>query len=515
MIKTIALYLRISKEEEKEGESSSIEHQRELIYEYIHNKKEFTDWNIEEYQDDGWSGTTFHRPSFQRMLQLAGGSIHCIIVKDFSRFGRNLIEVGNYLDNIFPFLGVRFISVNDNYDSDNNNGKTVGLDISLKAFASELYSRDLSQKIKSVGKMKRQHGEHINGIPLYGYQKSSDLKNKLEIDEEAARIVRRIFQLALEGKKPSQIAIKLNKDGILPPILYRMKKYPNIKENSHIIKNINLWTRESVRRIITNKQYTGYMIGGVHTSSDVLPIGKRKKVPKDAWVVIKKNHDSIISEEIYQKAQKVIRHKNNKGDQTNISSKDNLQGLLKCGYCGHTLRKYPLQEPIYICPMGKYDSNSMCQNVAFSKGKVLEAIRLSLESQCKILHDENVSLEKHNMIMNPFLHKWKDLDQKIWKDHTKRILLFEKFAEGKVSKEKYQMIKQELSISIDDNTQEQAILKENLEKEQDDSFHKEVGYFSFLKNLPNDVLKKWIQEILCYSDTRFEMIYNFKENDFL
>lgn len=145
-MKTLALYFRASIEDANIGESATIQNQRDLLFDFVKTKTEFSDWNVLEFQDDGYSGTTFNRPGIQKILKLAGKEIDCIVVKDFSRFGRNLIEVGNYLDQVFPFLGVRFIAVNDNYDSKENGGRSIGLDVSLKALVYEMYSRDLSQK---------------------------------------------------------------------------------------------------------------------------------------------------------------------------------------------------------------------------------------------------------------------------------------------------------------------------------------------------------------------------------
>ena len=156
---------------------------------------------------------------------MAGNPIRCIIVKDFSRFGRNLIEVGDYLDQIFPFLGVRFIAVNEDYDSKKSLGSAVSLDVSLKAMVYEMYSRDISEKIRCVQKAKMKKGEYLCAIAFYGYKKSGTEKNKLEIDEPAADVVRRIFRMAADGTAPTQIALSLNTEGILSPLAYRRRNH--------------------------------------------------------------------------------------------------------------------------------------------------------------------------------------------------------------------------------------------------------------------------------------------------
>ena len=214
MTGTIALYMRISSEDANEGESFSIGHQRDLLYHFVKSRREFDGCTVMEFLDDGYTGTNFDRPGVQKMLSMAGNPIQCIIVKDFSRFGRNLIDVGDYLDQIFPFLGVRFIAVNENYDSKNSIGSSVSLDVSLKAMVYEMYSRDISEKIRCMQQAKMKKGEYLCAIAFYGYKRSQTRKNSLEIDGQAAGIVRRIFQMAVDGMEPTQIALRLNTEGI-------------------------------------------------------------------------------------------------------------------------------------------------------------------------------------------------------------------------------------------------------------------------------------------------------------
>ncbi len=197
-METVAIYMRLSSEDANEGESNSIGNQRDLLRSFIESHREFDGCNIMEFIDDGYTGTNFDRPGVQKMFSLAGNPIRCIIVKDFSRFGRNMIAVGDYLDQIFPFLGVRFIAVNEDYDSKRCNGSSVSLDVSLRTLVYELYSRDISEKIRSVKQAQMEKGEYTCGIAFYGYKKSAAGKNQLEIDEPAAKIVRRIFQMAEE-----------------------------------------------------------------------------------------------------------------------------------------------------------------------------------------------------------------------------------------------------------------------------------------------------------------------------
>lgn len=226
MPKTIACYIRLSQADDdlNQGtrelyESSSISHQRELIHTYLKEHPEFDGWNIREFVDDGYSGTSDKRPEFQRMIELARrGQIHCIIVKDFSRFARNYIMMGDYLEQIFPFLGIRFISINDGYDSNLNVNVTDDMSVVLKSILNSYYSRDLSAKMFSFNTQRMQSGNHT-GVPCFGYVMNEE-RTHFVVDPEAAKIVRQIFDLALQGTTRTEIARILNSQSLPTPAEY-------------------------------------------------------------------------------------------------------------------------------------------------------------------------------------------------------------------------------------------------------------------------------------------------------
>jgi DNA invertase Pin-like site-specific DNA recombinase len=204
----IGKYIRLSQEDrdlmkkESKTESESISHQKALIQSYIDADKELQDAEQSEFFDDGYSGTNFDRPSFERLMErIKKGEINCVIVKDFSRFGRNYIELGDYLERIFPFLGVRFISINDHYDSRDYKGTTGGLDVVMKNIVYDYYSKDLSVKVKTAKYQKMKQGQYLGGHVPYGLMKDPQDKHKLIIDEEAAAVVREIFDMAIAGMR--------------------------------------------------------------------------------------------------------------------------------------------------------------------------------------------------------------------------------------------------------------------------------------------------------------------------
>lgn len=231
MNSTTAKYIRLSSEDDDlkragKSESNSVTNQRNLLDAFISCTPELADTTVVEFCDDGWSGKNFERPAVQEMLaQVREGKIQCIIVKDLSRFGRNYLEVGNYISYVFPFLGIRFIAVNDGFDSIRPTD-IDSLDTSFKNLLDDLYSRDLSRKVRSAKKFRAQRGDFLSPFAPYGYIKDPANKNRLMIDPEAAKIVRSIFRLAAEGKDTKQIAILLNRDSVPTPMIYKRLAAP-------------------------------------------------------------------------------------------------------------------------------------------------------------------------------------------------------------------------------------------------------------------------------------------------
>lgn len=287
-----AIYVRLSKEDGDKEESDSIVNQKALIRDFAKTKPELQ--ICDELVDDGYSGVDFNRPSFMKMMDdVKNGKINCIIVKDLSRFGRNYIEAGKYIQKIFPFLGVRFIAITDGYDSEEGSTLTDNIIIPFKNLINDSYSRDTSIKIRSQLEIKRKKGDFIGSFTVFGYKKSETDKNRLEIDECAAQIVKDIFKWKLEGMSQQGIADKLNELGILSPMEYKRslgKKY----KTAFKIKPQATWSAVAVRRILTNEIYIGVLIQGKTTTPNY-KVKKNIERPKEEWVRIESNHEPIIS----------------------------------------------------------------------------------------------------------------------------------------------------------------------------------------------------------------------------
>ncbi|WP_250278914.1 recombinase family protein [[Clostridium] colinum] len=327
----VAMYLRISKEDNKNFESESIINQKNMIKAFINEKDDLELVSIKI--DDGYSGSNFNRPAFQSMLdEVKNGVINCIIVKDFSRLGRNFIDCVKYIEKIFPMLNVRFISINDNYDSLEENQEN-SLIIPFKNLINDAYIKDIAMKIKSQKIMKMKNGEFIGAFTTYGYLKDLEHKGKLIVDEFASEVVKEIFRLKIKGYSAQKIADKLNENGILSPMDY--KKYIGINFSTSFKKNDkSKWSTISIIRILKNNIYTGDLEQGKTTTINHKINLKLTKDKKD-WYVIENNHTPIISKEDFNLVQRLL-NKN-----TRVSPKKDLiysfSGLVFCKDCGRSM----------------------------------------------------------------------------------------------------------------------------------------------------------------------------------
>ncbi len=330
-----ALYLRLSEEDENTWESNSIKNQRDLLTDFCKNHRELSIRSLKYFIDDGYSGTNFQRPAVQDLIKQAiEGNINCILVKDFSRFGRNYIEVGTYIEKLFPSLGVRFISVNDLYDSKESAGKSPDMETMFRTLIYDLYSKDLSVKIISGKKTKFKKGEHINGHAPFGYVKSKANKNNWEIDEPASKTVKIIFQMSLEGLKISEIARKLNDKAVDTPLMHRKNNGTDFFLNCR--KDTNSWTIANVSRILRDERYTGKLITNTKKR---ISVGCKKtiSIPKDQWIIISEAHEAIVSEEIFQQVQNKLPNKQKKRRNRAVHFFENK---LFCRFCNKALKYF-------------------------------------------------------------------------------------------------------------------------------------------------------------------------------
>ncbi len=323
------LYLRLSHDDERAGESLSIENQRSILQKYVEERG----WDVYDiYIDDGVSGTTFNRPGVQRLLDNAkAGVINTIIVKDLSRFGRNYIQVGQYLDYIFPTFGIRFIAIQDNVDTANNDNGGMDMTPIMNVF-NEWHAANTSKKIRAVLKTNAKDGKYHPRKAPYGYVKGIDEKKTPIVDAEAAEIVKRIFEMRSRGMSPHKIADKLNEEGIASPSKYCMEKYGIVGKRN----NYGLWSVCPINSILKNPTYLGHMAQQRYSS---ISYKNHKRYIRDEseWVVVKNTHDAIISQELWDKVREVEKSVS-QGKRTKRGYTHPLSGFLYCADCGGKMK---------------------------------------------------------------------------------------------------------------------------------------------------------------------------------
>ena len=332
-----AAYIRLSAEDSGKKDGYSLQNQEMLVLDYIGGHPELNLYR--EYVDNGFSGTCFDRPAFDEMMQdMRDGRINCIVVKDLSRLGRNYLEAGNYLEQIFPFFKVRFISINDGYDSTAPNSADESLIIPLKNIINEGYAKDISVKVSTALETRKKQGKFTGKYAPYGYLKDPADKNHLIIDEETKDIVKRIFQMRADGMSMSGIAAQLNQEGVPSPAAYLILKGIS-KEKS--FQN-SYWNRTNVKRLLTNRMYLGNLVYGKEQSSFAKGIS-RHRLPAEQWKEVENTHEPIIDRELFDFVQeKQEESRKEFFDRTGINDDyqpENLfRGLIHCSDCGGAMK---------------------------------------------------------------------------------------------------------------------------------------------------------------------------------
>jgi DNA invertase Pin-like site-specific DNA recombinase len=378
----VALYIRLSKEDESDNESASVTNQRKLLREFVEEQRLDV---YSEYIDDGFTGTDFDRPNFNRMIcDIDSKKVNMVITKDMSRLGRDYIQTGFYMEKYFPENRVRYISLLDGIDT--------GIDSSanditpFKAIMNDMYAKDISKKIKSVKQYKQKNGLFIGGKAAYGYKISPDEKNKIIIDEETSNIVRRMFHLALEGRSCREIAVIFNNEKIVTPA-----NYANINLT---VKGIysGLWSSERVTFMLKNQVYIGNMVQG-RVKKVNYKSKKSLKIPPEEWIIVENTHQPIIDAEIFYKVQMLLA----KRTKTRSRTYDYfLKGLVYCHECEYLLgvmnRKLASADVLYfICRTHqRFTSLKKCSCHNIRVDLVTKAVVDRIREVCKKYIDTDV-----------------------------------------------------------------------------------------------------------------------------
>ena len=518
-----ALYARLSKDDDLVGDSNSIVHQKEILAKYA---KEHGFTNIEFYVDDGFSGTNFNRPDFQRMMADAEeGKISTVIVKDMSRFGRDYIMVGYYTEIYFSNLDIRFIAINDNVDS---NIQTENDLTPFKNVFNEWYARDTSKKIRAVFKAKGNSGKHLTTNPPFGYKKDPNDKDKWIIDDEAAATVRRIFQMYVDGYRISEIGHKLTEEKVETPILYYMNR--GIKTNARS-EYPEIWDLMSIKYILSQTAYAGHTVN-FQTAVKSYKTKKQVNLPRNQWVIFRNTQEPIIDEKTFETVQQMRKVKRAR---TKYNEPNMFSGLLYCADCGNhlTIQRVARNRKMdnFSCATYRKKKKGLCSCHRILVSDLETIVKEDLQKVCEyvFLHekeftDEYLSGSKKETVK--FQSKTKAelkrlserqeeigrIIRKLYEDNVNGRITDERFDflaksyedEGNDLKKKIQELKNALASSVQD--------EEKLSK-----FLKVVKSYTKIEELTPEILNSFIEKIYIGETEKYdgrkmqevEIIYKF------
>jgi DNA invertase Pin-like site-specific DNA recombinase len=515
------LYTRLSRDDGDKEESDSISNQKDFIKSFIKEKADIR--LVNEYDDDGWSGVDFERPSFKRLLDdIHDKRINCVIVKDLSRLGRNYIETGKLLERFFPFMGVRFIAVNDNYDSQNPNAQTDTLIIPFKNLINDAYCADISIKIRSQLEVKRKKGEFIGSFAAYGYLKPEGEKNKLMIDEAAAPVVQDIFQWKISGMNQQSISNRLNELGILSPLEYKKSvgcRYITTFQVNHVSK----WTAVAVNRILKNELYIGTLIQGITTTPNY-KVKTRIKKSSENWVRIEHSHEPIISAHDFQLVAELM-----KKDTRSTPGGDSLyvfSGMLYCGDCGQALvrKNVPangVKYAYHVCSTHKKGDGCKSHNISDKalQAAVFDSIRFHI-SECVRISRILSFIDNMPLRQLEVTKLQKGINDKmaaIDKLEERKVSLYEDLDDGVISKSDYDSFSAVFSKQLKDA---EAALS-NLKKELDNILKNRtdnclwIEYYKKhhnIQSLTRVVVVELINRITVYENGAIDISFRYNEN---
>ena len=517
-------YLRLSKEDDDIAksetlQSNSIENQKEYIEDYLQSKPEIR--VVDFYIDDGYSGVNFDRPDFQRMLQdIKDKKINCVIVKDLSRLGRNYIEVGKYIERLFPFLGVRFIAINDNFDSADDAALSNNIIVPFKNLINDAYCRDISIKIRSHLEVKRKRGEFIGAFPVYGYMRGED-KNKLIVDPCAAEIVKEIFAMKMEGMSQQAIADELNRLGVLSPAEYKKEQgsgYKTVFQTHSRAK----WTAVAVLRVLTNEVYMGTLIQGKESTPNY-KVRVREKKPKEEWIRVENAHEAIISRTDFELISDILQKDTRVS--TGKSAVSVYSGYLVCADCGCSMvrkkvRSGSLEYVYYVCSGNKKDKD-ICSSHRISENTLNMAITKTLQLHLKQLGDLQESIRyiretsgNSDKIKKLVLQSEKRKED-IEKYNRLKLECYEDYKKELITQDEYMLFKKELDNRIEEIQRAITELGKKKRMLLDGGYEKESLLEKFLTSkeieLKRSILVRLISRIYVYEDHRIEIIFRYQD----
>ena len=513
-------YVRLSREDGDKEESNSVTGQKDLIRDYLSRHEDLHERGMKV--DDGFTGSNFQRPAFQEMMgEVKAGKINCIVVKDLSRFGRNHLEAGEYIERIFPFLGVRFIAINDNYDSLHSQAESDEILVPFKNLINEAYCRDTSIKIRSQLEIKRQRGDFIGSFAVFGYKKDPSDHHKLVIDEYAADVVRDIYNWKLNGISALDIAAKLTASGIPTPMDY--KQSLGMRYNTSFrIKEKSVWDAAMVLRILKNPVYIGVLEQGRITT----PSYKVKRIvqkPRDEWAVIENNHEPIIDKFDFETTQRVLAMDTRTaqaGQPVELFS-----GITYCGECGGAMiRKtvpYGKKKYVYyVCANHKERRACYPHSLRTEalENIVLEALQAHIQEVCdledlsKLADSAQLQQAKMRKLQARLDKKQEEIDRM----HTLLRSLYENLADGILNQDEYKDLKKTYTQRREEAEQRAELLREEMDRESasmDTSWMEQFRHCRNIIALDRRLVVSLIVRVIIFRDKRVEIVYRW-QNEF-
>lgn len=524
----VAKYIRLSKEDgDDKDESNSVTSQDKILDELICDLRNSSNDEYvvyDTYVDDGFSGTDFNRPDFQRLLQdMKNGKINMVAVKDLSRLGRNYIESGNYIEQIFPLFNVRFVTKAEDIDSFYKPTTVNNVMVPFKNLMNDEYCRDISNKIILANNARKRNGQYLGSFPLYGYKKDPNDKYKLIIDEEPAEVVRLIYKLFLEGKGRVTITKILNDMGILNPTAYKQKILGQNYVNSFNMEGNTLWCDTTVSHILKNEMYTGTLIQGKKKMISY-KVHKQVDVPKENWIVVKNNHEPIIDMETFKKVQDIIKRDTRiKGDGTGEVSL--FAGYIRCADCLRAMNKKSTNNKVktyyyYVCNTYRKKKERACTKHTirsdYLEKIVLESIKLQIDlalemekmiqkinkSPTRNLYNANI--EKMIQSKTNELEKTKKLKKAVYEDWKLGAITQEEYFEYKTSYEQE-------TINIEENIKNLQEEKRKYEEQVlgDNSWIDSLKQKRNITTLTRDIIIELIECIYIHEGGKITIKFKF------
>lgn len=511
------IYTRLSKDDGDKPESDSIGNQKALIRDFIKNHPEIE--VVSEKADDGYSGVNFERPGFKEMMdEIRAGQVDCVIVKDLSRFGRNYIEAGNYIERVFPFIGVRFIAINDSYDSKDQN-QSDSLIIPFKNLINDAYCKDISVKIRTQLDIKRKKGEFIGAFAVYGYLKDPEDHNKLIVDTFASEVVRAIFRWKLEGLSQGDIADRLNAQGVLCPMEYKlslgMKVQTNFRANRKAV-----WSWSSVSRILTNEIYTGVLVQG-KVSTPNYKVKKFMEKDESEWIRVEQSHEAIIDEDTFRVTQELLKKDVRRGPERGRVYP--LSGYLVCADCGQNMiRKSAMSGGkkyfYYVCSGHK--ARNDCKPHSIREEELFDGVLMAMQGHVKVVADlkkmmetlRSLPEEQRNVV--DYDVQIVKLKEEIERNQEFKMKLYDNLQDGLINQDEYFLFKKTYSERIADA--EKAIKR--LEQEREDTVSRNASEQSwaevFLKyrnltEIDRKAVVDLVEEVHVYEDKRIVVKFRY------